>query len=200
MKLSLGLTAALLVCAATAHAQQPVSVGVKAGANFANLAFSSETEVTDSKNLTGLVAGLFVTVPINDIVAFQPEALFSQQGTQFSEQGQTAKIKIDYFQVPLLAKIKVSRGSPVSVLAGPSLGFRTRARIEVPGAPVGFSDDFEDELERFDLGLVAGVAVEAGQIVFDGRYMWGMMNIGKDTSEPGTAKHRVFSATVGLRF
>jgi len=170
VKLTLGLTAALLLCAVSAHAQG-ASVGVKAGANFANLSFSSETEVTDSKTLTGFVGGVFVTVPINDIVAFQPEGLLSQQGTKFTDGGQTAKIKIDYFQLPLLARIKVAPKSPVSIVAGPSLGFRTRAKIEVPGAPVGFSDEFEDQIERFDLGLIAGVAVEAGHIVLDGRYM-----------------------------
>ena len=45
-----------------------------------------------------------------------------------------------------------------------------------------------------------GLAVEAGRLVFDGRYTWGLTNISKDTNDPGTAKHRVFSATVGVRF
>lgn len=156
--------------------------------------------MTDSKNLTGLVAGVFVTVPFNDIVAFQPEALFSRQGTKFSEDGETAKIKIDYFQVPLLARFKLASASPVSVLVGPSLGFRTRARLEVPGSPAGFSDGFEDEIERFDVGLVAGIGVEVGRLVLDGRYTWGLSNIAKANGNSGTAKNRVFSATAGVRF
>jgi hypothetical protein len=187
------------MCAVTAHAQGP-SVGIRAGVNLADLSFSSETDVTDSKNLTGLVAGLFATVPLNDIVAFQPEALFSMQGTKFSDAGESAKIKIDYFQVPLLGKFKLGKGSPVAVLVGPTLGFRTRARIEVPGAPDDFSDDFENEIKRFDLGLVTGVGVDVGRLVLDGRYTWGLTNIAKDSSDPGTAKNRVLSASVGVRF
>jgi hypothetical protein len=147
------------------------------------------------------VAGLFVTVPVNDIVAFQPEVLFSQQGTRFTEAGETAKIKLDYVQVPLLGRFKLGSGSPVAILVGPSLGFRYRAKIDVPGAPAGLNDEFEDEIETFDAGLVTGLAVEAGRVVLDGRYSWGLMNIGKDNEfSSGTVKHRVFSASVGLRF
>jgi hypothetical protein len=187
------------MCAATAHAQG-TSVGIKAGVNLADLSFSSETEVADSKNLTGFVAGVFVTVPLNDLVAFQPEVLFSRQGTKFTDEGESAKIKLDYLQVPLLGRFKLMKGSPVAVLVGPTLGFRTKATLDVPGAPADFSDDFEDQIERFDVGLVAGVTVDAGRLVLDGRYMWGLRNIAKDDSEPGTAKNRVFSATVGVRF
>jgi hypothetical protein len=200
VKLTLGLTAALLFCAATAHAQTP-SVGVRVGVNVANLDFSEETEITDAKTLTGLVAGLFVTVPINDIVGFQPEVLFSQQGTRFTELGETAKFKLDYVQVPLLGRFRLGSGSPVAVLVGPTLGFRYRAKIDAPGVTDDFSDEFEDSIETFDAGLVTGVAVEAGRLVLDGRYTWGLMNIAKDDEfGAGTAKNRVFSASVGFRF
>ncbi len=196
---TLGLTAALLVCSATAQAQG-VAVGVRAGVNVANLSFSSETEVTDSKNLTGLVAGVFVTVQVNGIVAFQPEVLFSMQGTKFRDAGQTAKIKLDYIQTPLLLHLKPGAKSPIALLVGPTLGFKSSAKIEVPGAPVGFDDEFDDDVKGFDLGLVTGAALELGPLVLDGRYTWGLTNIAKDSSDPGTAKNRVFSATIGIRF
>ena len=196
--LTLGFTAALLLCAAAAQAQ-PVSGGVRVGLNVANLSFSSETEVTDSKTLTGLVAGAFATVSLNDVVAFQPEVLFSQQGTKLTDGSQSATINLDYIQVPLLGRFRLTKGSPVAVLVGPTLGFRTRAKIDTPGAPDEFSDAFEDQIKQFDAGLVTGIGAEVGRLVIDGRYTWGLMNIAKD-SDPGTAKNRVFSATVGLRF
>lgn len=201
MKLTLGLAAALLISISgtTAHAQSP-SVGVRVGLNLADLSFSSEAEVNDSKNLTGLVAGLFVTVPVTGIVGFQPEVLFSMQGTRFTEEGETAKIKLDYVQVPLLGRFKLTSGSPLSVLVGPSLGFRSRAKIEVPGAPTDFADEFEDDVERFDVGLVTGLTFDAGRLVVDGRYTWGLTNVAKDDTDPGTAKNRVFSVSAGIRF
>jgi Outer membrane protein beta-barrel domain len=196
---TLGLTAALLVSAATAQAQG-IAVGLRAGVNVANLSFSSETEVVDSKNLTGFVGGLFVTVPVNEIVAFQPEVLFSMQGTKFTDGGQSAKVKLDYVQTPLLLHLKPGAKSPIALLVGPTLGFRSRAELEVPGAPIEFTNAFEDEVKGFDMGLVAGAALELGSLVLDGRYTWGLMNISKDSNDPGTAKNRVFSATVGVRF
>jgi hypothetical protein len=102
--------------------------------------------------------------------------------------------------VPLLGRFKFAKGSPVSVLIGPSLGFRSSARLDVPGAPAGFDDDFEDEVERFDIGLVTGIGVDVGRLVLDGRYTWGLRNIAKNNEGPGEAKNRVFSATVGVRF
>ena len=199
MKLTPGLTAALLFYAATAHAQG-VSLGAKAGFNIADLSFISDVEAPDSKTITGVVGGLFVTVPVNDIVAFQVEGLFSQQGTKVTDGAGTVTVKIDYFQLPLLARIKLMPKSPVSVVAGTSLGFRTRARLDVPGAPVGFADNFEELVEPFDAGLVAGVAVEVGHVLLDGRYTWGLLNVIKDATDSGTTKNRVFSATIGLRF
>lgn len=200
VKLTLALTAALLACAATTEAQG-ISGGVRAGVNFADLAFSSETEVTDSKNLTGFVVGAFATVPVTELFGFQPEVLFSRQGTKFSEEGQTAKIKLDYVQVPLLGRFALSKAAPAALLIGPSLGFRARGRIEVPGAPDAFAKEFEDQLARVDVGLTAGLAVEVGKHgVIDGRYTWGLLNVAKDSSDPGTAKNRVFSVTAGFRF
>jgi Outer membrane protein beta-barrel domain len=191
----------ILAVPAAAHAQ--ISGGVRAGVNLADLAFDPSPPV-DSKNLAGLVAGAFITVPLTDMVAFQPEALFSMQGSKFSEQGMTIKTKIDYLQVPLLGRFRVAKGSPLAVLAGPSLGFKTHASFEGPGIPDEFGDEFEDSVKGFDAGLVAGAALDIGHFVVDGRYTWGLTNLAKDPSgsgDPGgSAKNRVFSFSAGVRF
>jgi hypothetical protein len=193
----------ILAAPATAHAQ--LSGGIRAGGNLANVSFDP-TPPIDSKNITGLVAGGFLTVPLNDIVAFQPEALFSMQGNKFSAEGRTFTTKVDYLQFPALARVRVAKGSPVAVLAGPSFGLKTNASFEGPDIPDDFSQEFEDSVRKFDFGLVAGVAVDAGHFVLDGRYTWGLTNIAKDsTSDPGggetgSAKNRVFSFSAGVRF
>jgi hypothetical protein len=184
-----------------AHAQE-LSGGVRAGVNFADMSFDpSPPEGLDSDKLTGLVVGFFATVPINRVVAFQPEGLFSMQGTQFSAEGMTVKLKIDYFQVPLLGRFRLGSNSPVSLLVGPSLGFKTRSELDVPG--VEEVPDFEDSIKGFDFGFVTGAALEAGHFVVDGRYTWGLTNIAKpDPEDTGreSAKHRVLSLTAGFRF
>ena len=192
----------ILAVPAAAHAQ--ISGGVRAGVNLADLTFDPSPPI-DSKNLVGLVAGAFVTIPLNDVVAFQPEALFSMQGSKFSAEGMTVKTKIDYLQVPLLGRFRIARGSPLAILVGPSLGFKTHASFDGPGIPDDFGEEFDDSVKGFDAGLVAGAAADIGHLVLDGRYTWGLTNLAKDptssSGDPGgSAKHRVFSFSAGVRF
>jgi hypothetical protein len=195
VKPTIGLLAALLVCAAPAHAQG-TSAGVKIGFNLAKFSIADPGATVSVDNRTGLVAGVFVTVRPGSLVAFQPEVLFSMQGAKFTDSGESGSLHIDYVQVPLLARIKPAK-SPVGIVVGPALAFRARANLATIGEDEGL--DFKDQVKNADVGLVAGVAIEFVHIVLDGRYTWGLTNIAKDP-EDDKVKNRVFSATIGVRF
>jgi hypothetical protein len=167
--------------------------GVRVGINAATL--SVDEEGFDPKVRTGLVVGLFGVVPVNDLFAFQPEVLFSQQGAKVEDGSDEGKIKLDFLQVPLLARFKLGSNSPAHLLVGPSFGFRTKAEVESNGE----TEDIKDDVERMDVGLVTGVAVNAGPAVVDARYTWGLRNLDK-SDDPGNVKSRVFSVSVGIRF
>lgn len=158
MRLTLGFSAVLLACAATAHAQG-TSVGVKAGFNLADLSIPEATSTIKASNLTGLVAGVFAIC-----AGGQHGRLPARGALQYAGREVHAgrRDREDH-----------------AVLIGPSIGFRTRARIVAAGQP---DVDLKDQL--------------------DGRYTWGLKNIvkGDTSSSPDVAKNRVFSATVGLRF
>jgi hypothetical protein len=168
--------------------------GVRVGVNAATV--STDDSDFDPKVRTGLVVGVFGVVPVNDVFAFQPEALFSQQGAKIEDGSETGTAKIDYFQVPLLARVRLGKNSPAHLLVGPSFGFRTKAEVEVGGE----TQDIKEDIKKTDVGLVTGVAVNAGPAVVDARYTWGLTNINNDSSDPGKIKNRVFSFSVGLRF
>ena len=193
MKTTLALAIALLVSAGTAHAQ--TSFGVKAGVNLANLSIDEADDTFEPENRTGFVAGVFVTVRGGGIFAFQPEALISSQGAKFSDSVNSGTAKIDYFQVPLLARIGPSN---VAVVVGPSIGFRINAKLSGDGISVD-NEDFSDQIKRMDFGLVAGVTADVGKLVLDGRYTWGLTNIEEEATAAQT-KNRVISLTLGLRF
>ena len=177
--------------AATAQAQD--RGGVRFGVNFATL--STDDDGFDAKTRTGLVVGLYGVVPVNDVFAFQPEVLFSQQGAKAEDGGEEATLKLDYVQIPALARIRLGRTSPAFLLVGPTFGFNTKAESEFNGE----TQDFKDEVKGNDVGLVTGVAINAGPAVVDARYTWGLMNI-DDSTDPGKVKNRFFSVSVGLRF
>ena len=193
MKTTLALAIAVLVSAGTAHAQ--TSFGVKAGVNLANLSIDEADDTFEPENRTGFVAGVFVTVRGGGIFAFQPEALISSQGAKFSDSVNSGTAKIDYFQVPLLARIGPSN---VAVVVGPSIGFRINAKLSGDGISVD-NEDFSDQIKRMDYGLVAGVTADVGKLVLDGRYTWGLTNIEEEATAAQT-KNRVISLTLGLRF
>src|SRR5688500_20922 len=123
MKTTLALAVALLVFAGTATAQ--TTFGVKAGLNLANLSISDADDTFEPENRTGLVAGVFVTARGGGIFAFQPEFLVSMQGAKFTDGSDSGPAKIDYFQVPLLARVGPSK---VGFVGGPSIGYGTRAK------------------------------------------------------------------------
>lgn len=168
--------------------------GVRIGVNMATLSVDNEEDF-DPKTRTGLVVGLYGVVPVNDIFAFQPEVLFSQQGAKVEDGSDEATLKLDYVQIPALARVRLGRTSPAYLLVGPTFGFNTRAESEFNGQ----TEDFKDEVKGNDVGLVTGIAIHAGRAVIDGRYTWGLMNI-DDSTDPGNVKSRVFSVSVGFRF
>lgn len=188
---SILITVFLLAAATAAHAQP--AFGVKAGINAANL--TSADNEADPKTRIGAVVGLFVDVPVNDAVSFQPEFLYSMQGAKLTEGGDSATIDLHYVQVPLLARIKLGAGSPAGLLVGPAFGIRTRANFKAGGE----TQDLNDAVKKWDAGLVTGIGINLGRAVLDARYTWGLTNV--DISEnPDTIKNRVFSVTAGLRF
>ena len=175
--------------------------GVRVGLNLANLSGNDVSDLGDTDMRSGLVVGLFGVVPLHQNIAFQPEVLFSQQGAKFDDGSDEATIKLDYLQIPLLARFRLgmSPSAPVYALFGPSFGFRTNAEVAVNGDTIDDNDEFEDQTESFDIGLVTGIGVNAGPAVVDARYMWGLRNIDK-TGDGSDVKNRVFSISVGFRF
>lgn len=166
--------------------------GVRIGYNAATL--STDEEGFDPKTRHGLVVGLFGVLPVNEMFAVQPEFLYSQQGAKVEDGSDKATLKIDYVQIPVLGRIRLGAGSPAFLLVGPSFGFRTRAESEFNGQ----TENFKDEVESTDVGLVTGVTANVGRWVVDGRYTWGLKNI--DKNEGANTKNRVLSLSAGIRF
>jgi hypothetical protein len=187
-----------------ASAQQ-VSGGLKGGVNFANLQVSEDPDEIPFDSRVGLVAGGFVTWTIGDRFSIQPEGLFSQKGAKFTVEGTEATVAIDYVEVPVLIRFSApaSDQTSIHVFAGPSLGFKARAKGTAEGTDVSDEEaDLSDQVESVDVGLVVGAGIEIGRVTIDGRYTWGLRNLAKAVEElpaPDT-KNRVFAILGGFRF
>jgi hypothetical protein len=169
----------MAVLAAPAAAWAQVGGGIKAGANFARVTGADDDDIGDR---IGFVAGLFLTTN-QGLFAAQPEVVLSMQGSKFSFGTAT----LDYIQVPILLRIGSSAKNKASIygLVGPSFGLLVQ------------DDNWDDPIERSDVGLVVGAGVTFSRVLAEVRYTAGL----RDFSKGSTAyKNRVFSLMGGFVF
>jgi hypothetical protein len=209
MRLQALLLSVLLAGAASPALAQERHVGLKAGANFSALEFEGEaaTEYTDRK--FGFIGGGFAVFPVSGPLAVQIEALFSQKGAEQSldEVEVVLTLELDYLDFPVLARFNAPASGTMRlhVFAGPSFGYRMGARSKVSSNQFDFAEgeivNIEEDVRRFDIGLVAGAGADIGRrLVVDARYAWGLTNAAKDNAEGVALKHRVLSIMAGVRF
>jgi hypothetical protein len=199
MRVLSGVFLVVMLCGSPARAQE-ISWGVKGGVNLATLSVKEEP-APDFGYRVGLVAGGFVTWPLGTRFDLQPEALFSQQGAKVADDIVDATIEIDSLVVPILARYKLRpSGGGLVFFAGPSLGFKLRAKAvgEVGGEKT--RTDIGDQIESFDYGVLFGAGWEAGRFSIDGRYTWGLSGIGVDEDSDQKTTHRVIAIMAGVRF
>lgn len=130
-----GMLLVALLYSTTASAQ--VGGGIKVGLNFATVSgFNDPGDSTSQR--TGVVAGGFMTFGLAPMIAFQPEVLFSMQGTKFrfTDSGIDTDVtaEIDYIQVPLLLRIGNSGKGAAGLygLVGPTFGILQSATQVLP--------------------------------------------------------------------
>ena len=208
MRVAVSGLALLLSCGiATAHAQQR-QFGGKIGPTIATVVYDSADQTAGYGRRVSLGGGGFVVLPLGGRVAVQIEALFTPKGGKLQQQTDVSSTLIlDYFEVPLLARITAIRSPSRSlhVFGGPSAGVRINAKQQLAysGSVIksGFTDDISSEIERFELGLLAGGGVDVGSHgVIDARYFWGLTNVNRDASDGNGVRNRGLTILVGLRF
>ena len=195
-----------VLCASPAAAQQP-QFGIKAGPVITSV----DVEPRDGDygaRVAGTFGGFFV-LPVNETFALQLEALYGGKGGKGTSDlaDTTLKIKLDYVEIPILARITASRSASRSIFffGGVAPAIRTSAKAEfsttVAGTSYGESVDVGDDYDHFDVALVVGGGVDIGPyIVIDGRYSWGLMNVYKNPEIDSEIRNRAFAFTVGWRF
>ena len=175
------LAAALLATAAVSSAQaQNVRFGLRAGANYSNLAGNIKNEDTYN-NKAGFLGGVMVNIPLIDdnFLSVQPEILYSQKGfenkpTEFTgllgaKQKREGNVNFNYLDVPVLLKINAGgfiaeAGPQYSYLLSANDETRTTTTPAFGGTPSTTESQSKRDvsgLNRNELGYVAGVGYQA---------------------------------------
>lgn len=185
-----------LVLAGAAPAQaQGLTAGVKGGVTFTDLVFENDVPTT---RRAGLTAGGFVTVPVFGWLAVQPEVLYATRGADFDDTPFPTSVRLDYLEVPIL--LRVPLGARLHVVAGPSFAYRLRARSRTTFSGATEELDLDDDIERTDLGIAAGVGVEIRRLVVEARYTHGLRDIDAGSDGGAAIRNRAFALLAGIRF
>lgn len=120
----------------------------------------------------GFVAGGLLTINLSNFIAFQPEVLYAQRGQRFADpdSGEERELKLDYIDIPLLARVQMSRHGGVYLLVGPSFNINRKALL--------FDEDITGELlQKQEISVVAGVGVEFLHMLLEARYSKGLTDL-----------------------
>jgi hypothetical protein len=163
--------------------------GVKGGVNFSNM---YTEDVHDNNVLTSFNAGVYFLIPITDFAAFQPEIIYSRKGSELTYDNTfatgKAQFKLNYIEVPLLVKGNLTKN--ISVHAGPYFAYLLDAKAvnKSDNGTYNFEDNINnDNFNKFDVGLSAGIGLDFDAIGIGARYNYGLTNVGKERNSGGTS-------------
>ena len=162
------------------------------------------------KSRMGLVFGGFVTFEISDAFAIQPELLYTMKGGKASEGGEDLVVKLDYLEIPVLAKFNIPTEGSVKpcLFAGPAVALKLSAKYKWTGDGESETGDVSEigiDVKGLDLGLVFGAGLKAGMgetggIIVDIRYTLGLQKAAKAGDVDVKIKNGGFSLMVGYSF
>jgi hypothetical protein len=186
---------AFTMISTTVQAQSPVEFGLRGGLNLARL-----MDIDEAGFRTGFMGGVYLhlTIPMSP-VSIQPELLYTQKGTESSIGGVTGTVKLDYIEVPVLARIGLGVPGPVNphLYAGPYAGLNINAEAEVSGGGGSTSGDIDEQVKDTDFGLVVGAGADLNKLSLGIRNTAGLINVYEDGID---GRNSVLSVVAGIRF
>jgi len=205
--MSRSLIAALVVVCLLGHAEtlraQQVSAGVKAGVTAARMPGVTDAIAVpvDEEGRWSGTAGVFIEWRFNDLVAFQPEALYVAKGVTLANSAASYSLRFDvrYLEMPLF--VRFGRSSrPVYFLAGPYFGFRLAAEGTESIGGTTETRDVDDQFQSVDTGVSFGVGASFDRFLIEGRWSEGLRDVDSQDLSDTTVRHRVFAVLAGFRF
>lgn len=183
-----------------------VQFGIKSGLNIANINFYGNN-LPKTKPVPNFHVGAFLEIDLNKKWSFQPELIYSMQGSKFQLiyfEGATIydtrnTFKLHYLNVPFMFKYSENK---VFLEAGPQIGFLTSAKLktEVEGFGSG-EQDAKEIFKDFDFGIGLGLGYNfTDQLTVNFRYNLGLINILEDPMENEKLENSVFALSLAYKF
>lgn len=180
----------ILVLTAYSASAQFMTFGIKGGVNFARMT-GDNAEGLEGR--TSFHVGAIAELALTNTFSLQPELLYSEQGFSDSFNGFDVTGKVDYLNIPVMAKYYVEKGFSLEV--GPQFGIMTNGKVEGEGQSDSLEDIFKSS--DFAINVGAGYKMNSG-LNFNARYSIGIT----DLPEEGDTdfKNGVFQLSLGYNF
>ena len=190
------LFVAVATLSITAAQSQNVRFGVKAGANFSSV---NGDDFDEAKGVTGFHVGGVAKIGINELLAIQPEILFSAQGYSVDLPGDDVSVRLGYVNLPIMVDFTITDG--LSLQGGPQFGFNVVSGYKYDGDD---NEDFEEVegIKTLDLGVGIGAQyILPINLFFQARYVIGFSDVYDDIDgfQP-EGKNSVLSLSAGYFF
>lgn len=183
------LVFALFIVANIAKSQ--INIGLKGGLNISKISGTIQFS-----SIPSFAVGAYTQIPLNDNIDFQPEIIYNATGGKF----ETAKTKLNYINLPLLAKYNVAN-TDLSIIGGPQLGLVLSANT----TSEGITESIKQEVNSFEFSGVTGLQYSlSDKFIIGSRYQFGLSNIFKTTDVSEifplsiSLKNSVFNFYVGI--
>lgn len=134
---------------------QELSFGLECGVNVSNLSQDYADYASDTGVKTGLVMGIYADISIISSLNIQPEILFSQKGWVESGDIFKCNYRINYMEIPILAKLSFGDIIEPYLVAGPYFSYRLgTSYYEETINNLPTSGNMDDVIKRQILGFV----------------------------------------------
>ena len=180
----------------TLRAQYDITFGPKVGMNLSNVSGWS------GDNKAGILLGAFAETRLDDLIGVQAELIYSRQGLRDKFDGVKYWGRLNYLNVPILAKIYVLDN--VSVDLGPQIGILWNGKDKWKTGGTTTKRKMYG-LNTFEVSFAVGASYEFDMgVIVSARYNVGLTNVrDKDfVSEMhgrGSNKNRVFQLSLAYR-
>ena len=174
----------------TEKSDEKVTFGVRGGVNFSNL--SIEGEGWDSH--TGFHAGVNVDIPLLQSLYLSTGLYYTVKG--FSDDRVEKKASANYLEIPVLASYRYnfSDNAQLQVNVGPYFAYGIGGKQKYMEYEW---DYFDDEDNKFDVGLQIGAGVTFAKHIYLGlAYEFGFINVVPDYK----TKNSNFMISLGYQF
>ena len=200
----LALFPLLALTADAANAQQ-LTFGVRGGVARATADVEgSFLDNNDVESLSSLFFGILGTVHVSKNFGLQTELWYTRKG--FDEKGGPLKLRIDYFEIPVILVGMIPGKISPRLYAGAVLGLESNCSATTASASDRNCERVEDSprTKGADTGLIFGGGVKGdvglGSIMLDVMYNYGLTNIAEFSPTVVSIKNRTLYLSAALVF